>query len=43
MIGGERCLVGSNVEVSPSLARELIAHGLAKPFVETAVEPKKKK
>jgi hypothetical protein len=42
MIAGESCQVGSDVEVSPSFARELIALGLAKPFVETA-EPKKKK
>lgn len=42
MIGGERCPAFSDVEVSPGLARELIALGLAKPFVETA-EPKKKK
>lgn len=44
MIGGEPCPVGSDVEVSPAFARELIALGLAKPFVETpAAEPKKKK
>jgi hypothetical protein len=43
MIGGERCLVGSDVEVSRALARELVSYGLAKPFVETAAEPKKKK
>lgn len=42
MIGGESCQAGSDVEVSPAFARELIAIGLAKPFVETA-EPKKKK
>ena len=42
MIAGESCPVGSNVEISPSFARELIALGLAKPFIETA-EPKKKK
>jgi hypothetical protein len=43
MIAGESCPVGSDVEVSPSFARELIALGLAKPFIETAAEPKKKK
>lgn len=42
MIAGESCPVGSDVEVSPSFARELVALGLAKPFIETA-EPKKKK
>lgn len=42
MIGGECCLNGSDVEVSPSFARELISLGLAKPFVESS-EPKKKK
>ena len=42
MIAGESCPVGSDVEVSPSFARELIALGLANPFIETA-EPKKKK
>jgi hypothetical protein len=40
---GESCPVGSDVEVSPSFARELFALGLAKPFVVTAAEPKKKK
>lgn len=41
MIAGESCPVGSDVEVSPAFARELISLGLAKPFVES--EPKKKK
>ena len=43
MIAGKSCPVGSDVEVSPSFARELIALGLAKPFIETTAEPKKKK
>lgn len=42
MIAGESCPVGSDVEVSPSFARELIALGLAKPFVEPAESKKKK-
>jgi hypothetical protein len=42
MIGGERSTAFSDVEVSPGLARELIALGLAKPFIEPTESKKKK-
>jgi len=42
MIGGDRCPAFSDVEVSPSFARELIAYGLAKPFIEQTESKKKK-